>query len=180
MTSDDQLPGQLELYPDLPAPAGRTGPVHPGQVEATAYGMPRPQGSMDAQRIRGGPRAGQLAVFHQNHTTLLPWRDSVIYALRAAHCGDPFTGPVGVLVVFTMKRPVSLPKRRHSYPAKKPDLDKLLRGVLDAATYAGVWRDDSQVVEATARKHYTADGLADVLKTPGAFIRVWPMPEVVL
>jgi Holliday junction resolvase RusA-like endonuclease len=142
-------------------------------VQATAYGIPKPQGSMSAQVIRKGPRAGQVAVYHQNEQALMPWRVALVYALRGAHDGDPMQGPVGVHVVFTMPKPKSAPKRRHVWPAKKPDLDKLLRGVLDAATYAGVWVDDSQVVMATCSKHYVSDGYAHVMASPGAYVHVW-------
>jgi crossover junction endodeoxyribonuclease RusA len=42
----------------------------------------------------------------------------------------------------------------------RPDLDKLVRAVLDALSEAGVWRDDAQVVSVVARKAYgSAPGL---------------------
>ncbi|TRC85834.1 RusA family crossover junction endodeoxyribonuclease [Mesorhizobium sp. WSM4310] len=40
------------------------------------------------------------------------------------------------------------------------DVDNLAMSVLDAMTSAGVWLDDSQVVELTCRKGYgSADGI---------------------
>jgi crossover junction endodeoxyribonuclease RusA len=174
MGDEQQVPGQLGLF-DVPAAAASApaqGP--PGSIQATVYGLPKPQGSMNSARTR----AGKQVVFHHNAKELLPWREAVTWALRAAHRGDPLTGPVAVNIVFTLRKPNSAPKRRHVYPTKQPDLDKLLRGVLDAATYAGVWRDDAQVVRGYQAKHYTGDGFPDVLPTPGAVIRIWPVPAV--
>ena len=51
----------------------------------------------------------------------------------------------------------------------KPDIDKLQRSTLDALGEAGVWRDDSQVVDIRAWKSY-ADN-----ETPGAVITVASM-----
>ncbi|MCL2139963.1 MAG: RusA family crossover junction endodeoxyribonuclease [Treponema sp.] len=42
---------------------------------------------------------------------------------------------------------------------KKPDLDNLLKAVMDALTAAGAWKDDAQVRSIKASKHY-ACGLA--------------------
>ena len=56
-------------------------------------------------------------------------------------------GPIGVKISFGIAAPIN---QKHGYP-KRPDLDKLVRGVLDALT--GVcYRDDSQVVTLTAQK----------------------------
>lgn len=41
------------------------------------------------------------------------------------------------------------------------DVDNLAKSVLDAMTAAGIWQDDSQVVELTCRKGYgSADGVS--------------------
>jgi Holliday junction resolvase RusA-like endonuclease len=40
------------------------------------------------------------------------------------------------------------------FVAVKPDVDKLIRAVLDALTDAGVFRDDSRVVQVSATKIY--------------------------
>lgn len=56
-------------------------------------------------------------------------------------------GPIGMRISFGIKAPLNT---KHGYP-KSPDLDKLVRGVLDALT--GVcYVDDSQVVKIDAQK----------------------------
>jgi Holliday junction resolvase RusA-like endonuclease len=39
---------------------------------------------------------------------------------------------------------------------KKPDLDNMLKNILDAMTRLGFWRDDSQVARIVAEKRYSA------------------------
>jgi crossover junction endodeoxyribonuclease RusA len=64
--------------------------------------------------------------------------------------------PIGVSVSVALPRPKSLPRKQASH-VKKPDLDKLIRAVLDALTGIG-YEDDSQVVMIDAIKEYVRDG----------------------
>lgn len=63
---------------------------------------------------------------------------------------------VRLSVGFYLPRPKSLPRRASAH-TKAPDLDKLVRGIQDALTQV-VFRDDSQVCELLAAKHYAAEG----------------------
>lgn len=74
---------------------------------------------------------------------------------------------VRLTVGFFLPRPKTLPRRITAH-AKAPDLDKLVRGIQDALT-AVVFRDDRQVCELLAAKHYAADG-----QPPHVDIRVEP------
>lgn len=75
--------------------------------------------------------------------------------------------PVSVRITFFIPHPKTV--KRHM-PTVPPDIDKLCRAVLDALTDAGVWADDSQVVDLGATKvyatghhigaHITVEGLA--------------------
>lgn len=114
-------------------------------------GVPQPQGS-----TRSFARGGKVVTTSDN-PRLRPWRDAVCWHAREACAGHPqFDGPVVVSAVFWLPRPAShfgsgrsagqLRSSAPSAPAVKPDLDKLLRAVLDALSEAGVWRDDAQVV----------------------------------
>jgi crossover junction endodeoxyribonuclease RusA len=62
------------------------------------------------------------------------------------------TGPVVVVVDFALRRPKRL-KDTTEPCIKRPDLDKLVRCVLDALTGV-VWIDDSQVDHLIATKRY--------------------------
>jgi Holliday junction resolvase RusA-like endonuclease len=118
-------------------------------------GTPQPQGS-----TRAFVKAGKVVTTSAN-PNLRPWRDSLILAAKEARKGrDSLTGPVGVIVEFYVARPKghygkrgllpSAPKR----PFVRPDLDKLIRGVLDALTQSAVLVDDGQVVDVWASKEY--------------------------
>lgn len=120
----------------------------------TVLGVPVPQGSMKGY-VRGGH-----AVLTSDNTKLRPWRDSVAWAAveaMRAHGLTVFEGPMVVRCEFFLPRPKSTPKRI-TRPAKKPDLDKLLRSCLDAMTGI-VFRDDAQVVTLTGWKRYAGEGL---------------------
>lgn len=123
-------------------------------------GEPAPQGSKKAYVVNG------RAVLVESSSKLKPWRATIAaYAFAAAKESNwqKIDTPVRIEVDFFMPRPASV---KRSVPDRKPDLDKLLRSVLDGLTDAQVWTDDSRVCEIVARKHY-----AD--KQPsGAIIRI--------
>ena len=83
-----------------------------------------------------------------------PWREAVrAETQRAMTDCPPLDGPALVYVGFVLPRPKSLPKRvRH--PSRRPDLDKLIRAVLDGLTEGGAWYDDGQVTKLSAQKQY--------------------------
>jgi len=110
-------------------------------------GTPVAQGSMR--------HVGRGRVVHSNAAALLPWRDSVRAAAAAAMGGRELElGPVFVVAEFGFPRPKghygtgrNCCTVRPSAPichSQAPDIDKLLRAVLDSMTGV-VFRDDSQV-----------------------------------
>lgn len=134
----------------------------------TVYGIPAPQGSK--KYVGNG-------IMIESSPLVKPWRQAIKYAaLKATR--EPLDCPVSLTVTFTLRKPLSAPKRRVTLPSKKPDLDKLLRSTMDGLTDAGVWIDDSQVVEITAAKRYANEGL-DALHIPGAVITIEPIQEAV-
>lgn len=95
----------------------------------------------------------------------------------------PLQGPCVLTATFFIDRPLShyrsgpykhmLRDNAPPYPARRPDLDKLLRSTMDAMTTAGVWRDDGLVHIIHARKHWStyralwyAAGVRVVVSTP--------------
>ena len=70
---------------------------------------------------------------------------------------EPLEGPIRLDLVFVMPRPTKRDGRKHKhafrYPhAIKPDLDNLIKSVVDALTGL-LWRDDKQIFSVTASKH---------------------------
>lgn len=96
---------------------------------------------------------------------LRDWRLKIRLATMAKHEGEPLDGPIAVNLVFQL----APPKRpRWPLPAVKPDLDKLIRAVLDSLSTTkalrGVITDDARIVSITATKTYHG--------TPGLMITI--------
>ncbi len=92
-----------------------------------------------------------------------PWRASVTYAAKQRAPAMPLQGPIFVTVEFFFPFPKGLLKKDGTPKSKdvpwkhtKPDIDKLLRAILDGCTDAGLWRDDSQVCRVAAEKYHSA------------------------
>jgi crossover junction endodeoxyribonuclease RusA len=112
-------------------------------------GKPVPQGS---KRVFNGH------VVEVNSVALNDWRREIRQSF-AALGREPALGPVCVTLDFFFARPAGhygkkgLRPSAPSLPGVRPDLDKLVRAVLDALTGVA-FRDDAQVVTLVARKHY--------------------------
>jgi Holliday junction resolvase RusA-like endonuclease len=79
-------------------------------------------------------------------------------------------GPVRVEVEFYLPRPASVTIKKRALPIVPPDLDKLLRGLLDGIGQSEViWGDDSQVVQIEAVKLYADD------TEPGATVTIYAL-----
>lgn len=77
---------------------------------------------------------------------------AIRYAVQQEWKAGTVSGPVALTVVFSFRQPKSAKKRHH--PTVKPDIDKLLRTVLDALTGV-VYYDDAQVISVAAQKTYS-------------------------
>jgi len=104
-------------------------------------GRPVPQGSM--KFIRPG------VMIHSRSQDLALWRADI--ARNAELFGfKPITNAVKVELDFIMIRPKSA---KRVFPSVKPDLDKLIRAVLDGLTGVA-YEDDSQVILIQSSKTY--------------------------
>ena len=104
-------------------------------------GKPVPQGSM--KFIRPG------VMIHSRSQDLALWRADI--ARNAELFGfKPIASAVKVELDFIMARPKSA---KRAFPSVKPDLDKLIRAVLDGLTGV-VYEDDSQVILIQSSKTY--------------------------
>lgn len=102
---------------------------------------------------------------------LQPWRASIQYACEQQYQGEPIDHAVALDVTFVFPRPKThygtgrnATKLKDSAPrhhTKTPDLDKLLRGVLDPMTVkcgGNVLMDDACVMQLKAGKRYAEHG----------------------
>lgn len=118
-----------------------------------AYGVPVPQGSM-VPAIMWPKGGGQPMPYlrSDNAGALRKWRGVITGMAKVVHNGrPPIDSPVAVYLEFSLPRPKSVRRAHHSV---KPDVDKLVRAVLDGLTKARVWVDDSRVVSLAAHKLY--------------------------
>jgi crossover junction endodeoxyribonuclease RusA len=134
-------------------------------------GHPRPQGSH--KHVGHG-------ILIDSSPDLKAWRKVVAWkAWEAAKASgyQPHTGPHAVDLRFVMPAP----KRDHgrlarldasAWHLRRPDLDKLARGILDALVEAAVLADDGLVSELVARKVLSGT-VAD--PEPGVWITVAPL-----
>lgn len=140
-------------------------------------GRPVPQGSKTAfvSKSTGRP------IVVDKDVRLPQWRMKVTaHAMEALGTTPPLTGPVGIRIIFTMDRPQShfgtgknagkVKASAPVFPATMPDIDKLMRAILDGLTDARVWLDDGQVVWVQATKVYS-----DATYAPGAYLTVGEM-----
>src|SRR5690348_624943 len=135
------------------------------------YGSPAPQGSKKFVGMVNGH--GMMA---ESSKKVKPWRQDVKAAALAARAGaEPIDGPITVRMVFTVPKPSSAPKRKRTWPCKKPDVSKLARSTEDALTDAGIWKDDARVVEyARLAKVFPGED-PESLEAPGVRITIMEM-----
>jgi Holliday junction resolvase RusA-like endonuclease len=130
-------------------------------LELTVPGDPKPQGSKKGFMSK----QGKYSIVEVGGRPLKIWREMItiyaITAMRKIGWEQQTQGPIGVELVFGMKKPA---RPKYDTPAVRPDIDKLARAVLDALTDAEVYADDSQVISLTCTKTYT---------TPGVNVKAW-------
>ena len=115
----------------------------------TVYGEPKAQ-----PRPRATARGGFARVY--NPSTADEWKQAIVDAAR--NMGEPFLGPVSLEIRFDMPRPKSMRGTDQKPHTVKPDIDNLVKAVMDALTTAIWWIDDSQVWRISTSKQYAAKG----------------------
>lgn len=116
---------------------------------------------------KGRPRFGRGRVYTPKPTKRA---ERLLVLLLGPHRpADPLEGPVEVEVEFVMPLPDGYPRRLLGAPhPRKPDLDNLLKLVMDGVQAAGGWWvDDSQVAFVRSLKRYQNKG-----EEPGIWLQV--------
>lgn len=120
-------------------------------ISFSVNGDPIPQGSKTAF-VRGGKAVivdGKGAGIKKHKD----WRAAVKSAAETAQAEETWTtwdGPAEVHLWFYMAKPKSKPIWK-VYPDTKPDIDKLIRSILDSIT-GNLISNDSRVVKVVAEK----------------------------
>jgi Holliday junction resolvase RusA-like endonuclease len=105
------------------------------------------------------PRVGKFGTYYAKAYSI--WKAECQRQIAAGASMEPFSTQRLVTYVETV---VERPKTT-KLEMPKPDVDNLVKGVLDGATQAGVWGDDSQVQVLIAVKRWANPG-----EEPGAII----------
>jgi len=129
-------------------------------VEFNVLGDPKPQGSM---RAFTNPKTGR-PILTSASKGLPAWRRD-IKEEAVNHFDALIDGPVGVWAEFRFTRPKSA-KKGATWKISTPDLDKLVRSLLDALTGVA-YQDDARVARLIVRKRLTEGD-----EQPGVLVRV--------
>lgn len=146
----------------------------PDVLTFTAYGTAQAAGSKRAFVRKGG----HGVVVTDANPKAKPWKAEVREAAAAAMLAHTITangnlvdGPLYVSMTFYVPRPQGhygahgVKASAPEYPAKRPDVLKLARGVEDALTGI-VYRDDAQIVSERLVKQYGEPARVEVVVMP--------------
>lgn len=129
-------------------------------------------------RPRFARRGAHVATYTPDST--VAYEQAVQLAYKAAG-GRLHDGAVAVRITAHQALPQRATKAQRAaaergeiYPIRKPDLDNIVKIVLDALNGAA-YRDDTQVLQLDARKIYTA-GESHITVTVGTLDEITPAP----
>lgn len=124
------------------------------------YGIPKTEGSIRAVVHKA---TGRAIAFHDEDRELRVWRQDIAAEAIWARgiLGQFDEGPLSLVVQFRLPIPKSRPSELRTdkqrlewtWPAKRPDADKLLRAVMDALKGV-LYHDDGQIVRLEVMKLY--------------------------
>jgi crossover junction endodeoxyribonuclease RusA len=123
-------------------------------VTFRVIGKAEPKGSTKAFLGRGS----RFPIVTSDNPRLRGWEQLVREQAQAVAREGLFPGPILIAIVFNLPRPQSLPKLARHH-CTRPDLDKLVRAVVDALIGL-LYVDDSSIVQLHARKCYAEPGIA--------------------
>ena len=130
------------------------------KIDFFVSGVPKAQ-----PRVKAFVRGGHAGVYTPDSAE--SWKQSVRLQATANAPESLVTAPIRIELDFFLPRPKAHHKRDGSvksnspiWHCKKPDLDNLIKAVVDAITDTQrVWMDDSQICEITATKTYAINAV---------------------
>lgn len=122
-------------------------------ISFVVRGKPRPQGSTRAWVKNGKP------IITSTTKGLGNWRRLIADQAQRHAPDELWSGPIGIRLLFLLARPKSEPKRKRTWPDRRPDIDKLCRAALDALTEV-IYDDDAQIVRMDVEKDWGTPGVA--------------------
>ena len=125
-----------------------------------------PQGKGRARSTRAG--------IHFTPSKTVLYENKVMTCFQEAADGwRPTEKPVSVEITARFQIPVSAPKKsriammlQKILPAKKPDIDNIVKAVFDGLNSVA-WLDDKQITDLSAKKRYTGEN-----DMPSVIVRV--------
>ena len=118
-------------------------------------------------QAKGRPRFGNGRTFTPQRTR--DFEDEIRRMAKEQYKQAPLTGAVSLVVTFYLPIPMSWSKKKKEnrigqFHASRPDLDNLLKGVLDALNGV-LYNSDAQVVKLSAAKFYGTQPRIEVIFT---------------
>lgn len=139
-------------------------------IEFVVYGIPGPQGS---KSFKGLSKKTGKGIMVESSAKVKPWREAVKWAaVESKNGAAPLDGPLVARMVFTLPKPKSAPKKRKTYPDRKPDVSKLARSTEDALTDARLIADDARIVGYSRLWKTYPNEDPEALDRPGVRIRI--------
>lgn len=127
-------------------------------MKLTIYGKPQPK---ERPRVYNGHGITPTRTKNYEAKIAEEWR---------AKYPNPLEGDIRVEITFYMPTPISWSKAKKERaergiirPSVRPDIDNLVKIILDAIQGGVAFADDKQVVELTAAKYYSAEPRTAIL-----------------